>query len=102
LVAMCVDSALLMKQSTIYSLHVPWRHICRALSVLGVFNRPSCFTQYFWWIAKILPVGFNLHIFGIAALCWAIWKTRNKACFEKKLISSPVSLICYMCVFLHY
>jgi hypothetical protein len=40
--------------------------------VLGVFTRPSCFTQYFWWIAKILPVGSNLHIVGIAALCWAI------------------------------
>jgi hypothetical protein len=71
-------------------------------TVLGVFNRPSCFTQYFWWIAKILPVGSNLHIVGIAALCWAIWKTRNNACFEGKLISSPVGLICYMCVFLRY
>jgi hypothetical protein len=76
-----------------------WSTICE---VLGVFNRPSWFTQYFWWIAKILPVGFNLHIVGIAALCWPVWKTRNKACFENKLISSPVSLICYMCAFLCY
>jgi hypothetical protein len=71
-------------------------------TVLGVFSRPSCFTQYFWWIAKILPVGSNLHIVGIAALCWAIWKTRNNACFEGKLISSPLGLICYMCAFLRY
>jgi hypothetical protein len=71
-------------------------------TVLGVFIRSSCFTQYFWWIAKILPVGSNLHIVGIAALCWAIWKTRNNACFEGKLISSPVGLICYMCAFLRY
>jgi hypothetical protein len=71
-------------------------------TVLGVFTRPSCFTQYFRWIAKILPVGSNLHIVGIAALCWAIWKTRNNACFEGKLISSPVGLICYMCAFLRY
>jgi hypothetical protein len=49
-----------------------------------------------------LPVGFNLHIVGIAALCWAIWKTKNKACSENKLISSTVSLICYMCAFLCY
>jgi hypothetical protein len=49
-----------------------------------------------------LPVGFHLHIVGIAALCWAIWKTRNKACFENKFISSPVSIICYMCAFLRY
>jgi hypothetical protein len=71
-------------------------------TVLGVYSRPSCFTQYFWWISKILPVGFNFHVLGVAALCWAIWKTRNKACFEGKLISSPMSLICYMCSFLRY
>jgi hypothetical protein len=48
-------------------------------TVLGVYTRPSCFTQYFWWIAKKFIVGFNRHIVGIAALCWAIWKSRNKA-----------------------
>jgi hypothetical protein len=71
-------------------------------TVLGVYTRPSCFTQNFWWIDKFLLVGFNLHIVGIVALCWAVWKIRNKACFEGKLISSPMSLICYMCVFLRY
>jgi hypothetical protein len=29
-------------------------------------------------------------------------KTKIKACFKNKLISSPVSLICYMCAFLCY
>jgi hypothetical protein len=71
-------------------------------TVLGVYTRPSYFTQYFRWIAKILPFGSNLHIVGIAALCWAIWKIRNNACFEGKLISSPVGLICYMYAFLQY
>jgi hypothetical protein len=71
-------------------------------TVLGVFTRPFCFTQYFWWIAKNLPVGPNFHIVGITALCWAVWKIRNNACFEGKLISSPVGLICYMCAFLRY
>jgi hypothetical protein len=69
--------------------------------VLGVYSRPSCFTQYFWWISKILPLGFNFHVVGIAALCWAIWKTR-KTFFKGKLISSPMSMICYMCSFLRY
>ena len=48
------------------------------------------------------PFGTNLHVVGIAAFCWAIWKTRNRACFEKRFISSPVELICYMCAFLCY
>jgi hypothetical protein len=53
-------------------------------------------------MSKILSIGFNFHVVGIAALCWAIWKTRNKACFKGKLISSLVSLIYYMCSFHHY
>jgi hypothetical protein len=31
----------------------------------------------------------------VAAICWAIWKARNKACFDKKLIKSPVDIICH-------
>jgi hypothetical protein len=34
--------------------------------------------------------------------CFFIWKTRNNSCFEGKLISSPLGLICYMCAFLRY
>ena len=69
---------------------------------LGAHTRPVCFTHFFSWIAKFFPFGSNLHIVGIAAFCWAIWKTRNRACFEKRFISSPVELICYMCAFLRY
>jgi hypothetical protein len=38
----------------------------------------------------------------LAAVCWAIWKLRNIACFEKKLISSPFDLISYAVVFMNY
>jgi hypothetical protein len=38
----------------------------------------------------------------LAAICWAIWKTRNKACFDNKLISSPFDLISYAVVFMNY
>ena len=76
-----------------------WRTISTAL---GATSRPTCFTQYFWWIASLLPVGTNVHILGIAVFCWGVWKTRNRACFEKKYISSPLELICYMCAFLRY
>lgn len=69
---------------------------------LGAGTRPICFTQFFWWIASFLPIDTNIHVLGIAAFCWAIWKTRNNACFERKFLSSPVQLICYMCVFLRY
>lgn len=30
----------------------------------------------------------RLHTLRIAAICWAIWKARNKLCFEGKLVQS--------------
>jgi hypothetical protein len=40
-----------------------------------------------------LPGGEKLYTFGIAAICWAIWKARNILCFEKKMIKSPFDII---------
>ena len=71
-------------------------------SSFGVLTRPTCFTQYFWWIAKFLHARTNMYVIGVSALGWAIWKIRNKACFEGKLTSSPVEMVCYMCIFLRY
>jgi len=44
-----------------------------------------------------LPNGKKFHATGIAAFCWAIWKARNKACLEGKLIQNPISIICHAC-----
>jgi hypothetical protein len=33
--------------------------------------------------------GDRVHMLGFAAVCWAIWKARNAACFDKKLINNP-------------
>ena len=53
----------------IHSLLAPLQYICGAISIaLGATSRPTCFTQYFWWIANSLPVGANIHILGIATL----------------------------------
>ncbi|KAG2597542.1 hypothetical protein PVAP13_5KG374614 [Panicum virgatum] len=40
--------------------------------------------------------------FGLAAICWAIWISRNKSCFEKKLINSPTEILCSASSFLKY
>lgn len=44
----------------------------------------------------------RIHVWGVSALCWAIWKSRNKACFEKKIISNPLEVICHMCALMKY
>ena len=39
---------------------------------------------------------------GLAAICWTIWKTWNNSCFEQKLISSPMEIVCLASSFLNY
>jgi hypothetical protein len=38
----------------------------------------------------------------LAAICWVIWKLRNRTCFEHKLIKNPFELISYSTVFMKH
>jgi hypothetical protein len=51
-------------------------------------NMPSNYDQFWMWVAKALPGGSEVYMLGLAAVCWAIWKTRNEMCFEKKRINN--------------
>ena len=44
----------------------------------------------------------QLHAFLLAAVCWAIWKARNDACFNAKLTHHPAEIICRACAFLSF
>jgi hypothetical protein len=74
---------------------------CVAKSI-GAQNRPGNFSQFFWWFPFFVPASRNVQILGLASICWAIWKLRNRACFDKKFINSPFDLICYSTVFMKY
>ena len=50
----------------------------------GAIDSPRNFHQYKIWIAKWLPGGSLIYTSGCAVVCWAIWKCRNRACFDKK------------------
>jgi hypothetical protein len=39
------------------------------------------------WIGRALPGGDKVFMLGLDAICWAIWKAKNKAYFEKKIDS---------------
>lgn len=69
---------------------------------IGVGNIPVNINQYWRWIETHLPNGKQIYSFGLAAICWAIWKTRNKACFEHKLINHPAEIVCYACSLMTY
>jgi len=67
------------------------------------FYLPSFSTERCWlWCEKWLPFGKKFHPWGIGAICWAIWKSRNKACFEKKLIKNPLEIICHACALMNF
>lgn len=61
----------------------------------GANNIPSNLQQCWCWCEVWLHFGKKFHPWGIGAICWAIWKSRNKACFEKKILKSPLEIICH-------
>jgi hypothetical protein len=44
---------------------------------------PNNVWQAWAWFHAFLPFGDTYFMIGIAAICWAIWKTRNKVTFDK-------------------
>lgn len=58
--------------------------------------------QYYQWIKQLLPQGDSFFVLGLATFAWAIWKTRNKSCFEKKRIYNPSVIVYQACTFLKY
>jgi hypothetical protein len=64
--------------------------------------RPANDAQFWEWCARYMPHNKNLYMNGLAAICWAIWLTRNGVCFEKKLIRFPTEIICLASSLLNY
>ncbi|PAN21233.1 hypothetical protein PAHAL_3G451600 [Panicum hallii] len=58
--------------------------------------------QYRSWMSTWLPGGSPVYIFCLAAVCWAIWKRRNKACFENKKLKHPAEIIIHACALMSY
>lgn len=56
----------------------------------GANNIPSSFEQSWAWCETWIPHGKKFHVVGIAAVCWAIWKMRNKICFDGKRLHNPL------------
>lgn len=50
----------------------------------GANSIPVDFEQCWLWAEKWFPFGEEFHAWGIGAVCWAVWKCRNKAVFGRK------------------
>jgi len=68
----------------------------------GATNVPKTLEQCWVWCESWIPTGKKFHTTGIAAICWVIWKARNKICFENKVILNPISIICHACALMSY
>ena len=71
-------------------------------SCLGANNIPHNVGQYKNWIQTWFPGGADEHTLSFAAICWAIWKARNKACFDKKLIKNPLEIVIHACALINF
>jgi hypothetical protein len=49
-----------------------------------------------------LPVGDVMYMFGLATVCWATWKTRNKICFDKILLRNVGEILFYAIALMRY
>jgi hypothetical protein len=45
------------------------------------------------WFYSFLPGYDDLYMVGIAAICWAVWKTRNKVTFDKHQMRTPCEVM---------
>lgn len=69
---------------------------------VGTNDFPRNISQYKNWIRGKLPGGDMVYTFGFAAICWAIWKCRNRACFDKKIIKNLAEILIHACAFMSY
>lgn len=70
--------------------------------VVGADCRPCSFGQFWLWMQRYMKGGEKFHMIGLAAICWAIWRSRNNACFEKRIIRSPTEVICLASTFISF
>ena len=61
---------------------------------VGTDCRPCSFDQFWLWAKQFFPLSENFLYVGLAAICWAIWRMRNKIHFDKKVVRSPTEIIC--------
>jgi hypothetical protein len=68
--------------------------------VVGADCRPSSFLKFWIWVEKYITNNKTIHFAGLSAICWAIWKVRNKVYFDKK--KTCTEIVCVASSFISY
>lgn len=69
---------------------VVWACVAKCI---GADSIPGGLDNCWSWLDIWCPMGKDFHVLGVAAVCWSLWDARNKACFDKKLIRSPIEIV---------
>jgi len=69
---------------------------------LATTNIPTSFEQSWRWCERWIPRGKQFYAVGIAAVCWSIWKIRNKICFDGKKLHNPLEIVSHACALMKF
>lgn len=61
-----------------------WACVAKCLNTKFI---PCNIDQCWLWLSKNLPGDREIYIVGVVAICWVMWKARNKVCFKKKCLT---------------
>lgn len=67
-----------------------WNIVICALNIKPILNKTQLFGT---WLTSFDKNMRNMMMVGAAAVIWAIWKTRNKACFDNILPKDPIEVV---------
>lgn len=76
-----------------------WGVVGRAL---GAGNIPNSLWQAWAWFHTYWPNRERFFMVCMAAVCWAIWKTRNRVTFDAHVMRSPNEIVFLAGSFLNY
>jgi hypothetical protein len=75
---------------------------CVVASCVGANNIPHSTNQICHWLTNWLLGGEVVYTLISSAVCWSIWKRRNKTCFDRKPLRNPIEIIIHAGAFLNY
>jgi len=94
LLTLSAPSVITINRTLTCSLSVLWPRLFGGSLLLALAQSKQCNSIIAAGLGVGSKYGFqmekNAHTFGVAAICWAIWKSRNKVGFENKTVQSPV------------
>ena len=69
---------------------------------IGASNIPIFFEQSWNWCERWISNGKQFHAVGTAAICWAIWKMRNRVCFDGVKLHNPLAIVSHACALMKF